>query len=233
MSWSLKAKELNCIKTILSRLLIVKEPKIRRLFRTIQAALSTSFDVIYGFVLHSFKSINRKIRSKLPVWRMEEETTEHVRFAVKVFKWIVLPVSLIYLTTTFLFFGENALDSTLWGVLLFFYSNFLPDLPSIYRRKKKNSGMTGELPWYKKYALLLFAPLLIWVLFSGLELAWRTTETFHNFKSLTVYGTFLFVLGVLGFVNFPFSIATLTKILSLPLYGIIGYLTHLKVDRIW
>jgi hypothetical protein len=93
--------------------------------------------------------------------------------------------------------------------------------------------MTEDLPWYKKYALLLFAPLLIWVLFSGLELAWRTTETFHNFKSLTVYGTFLFVLGVLGFVNFPLSITAFTKILSLPLYGIIGYLTHLKVDRIW
>jgi hypothetical protein len=211
----------------------VKEPKIRRLFRAIQSALSASFDVIYGFVLHSFKSINHKIRSKLPVWRMEEETTEHVRFAVKVFKWLVFPASLIYLIATLLFFGQNALDSTLWGVLLFFYSNFLPDLPSIYRRKKKNNGMTEDLPWYKKYALLLFAPLLIWVLFSGLELAWRTTETFHNFKSLTVYGTFLFVLGVLGFVNFPLSITAFTKILSLPLYGIIGYLTHLKVDRIW
>jgi len=89
------------------------------------------------------------------------------------------------------------------------------------------------LPWYKKYALLLFAPLLIWVLFSGIRLGWKTTETFHDFKSLTIYGAFLFILGFLAFVKFPISIGNITEILSLPLYGIIGYLTHLKADKIW
>lgn len=93
--------------------------------------------------------------------------------------------------------------------------------------------MPRELPWYKKYALLLFAPLLIWVLFSGLQLAWRTSETFHNFKSLAVYGAFLLALGVLGFGNFPLSVGIFIKIFSVPLYGIVGYLAHLKVDRIW
>ncbi|MEM3641725.1 MAG: hypothetical protein QXH37_07390, partial [Candidatus Bathyarchaeia archaeon] len=28
-------------------------------------------------------------------------------------------------------------DTMLWGLAVFFYSNFLPDLPSIYRRKAK------------------------------------------------------------------------------------------------
>jgi hypothetical protein len=29
------------------------------------------------------------------------------------------------------------LDTMLWGLAVFFYSNFLPDLPSIYRKKPK------------------------------------------------------------------------------------------------
>jgi len=194
--------------------------------------LTGLYNALYGFVLHSFKSINRKVRSKLPVWRMEEETLEHVHFSIKVFKWIVLPASLLYVCVDLYLFGENALDSMLWGILLFFYSNFLPDLPSIYR-KKKNNGKAEDLPWYKKYTLLLFAPLLIWVLFSGTRLKWNTTDTFHNFKSLAIYGTFLLTLGFFAFVNFPISIGNITEILSIPIYGLMGYLAHLKVDKIW
>jgi hypothetical protein len=211
----------------------VKQSKAKRLLTFIRGILVGLYNATCGFVLHSFKSINRKIKSKLPVWRMEEETLEHVHFAVRIFKWLVLPASLLYSLTMFFLFGQNALDSTLWGMLLFFYSNFLPDLPSIYRKKKKNNGKAKDLSWYKKYAILLFAPLLIWILFSGTQLAWRTTETFHNFKSLTVYGAFLFLLGFLAYVSFPIEIINIVKIASIPVYGIIGYLTHLKVDKIW
>jgi len=163
---------------------------------------------------------------------MEDETSEHVHFLIKVFKWIVLPASLFYVCADFYFFRENALDSMLWGMLIFAYSNFLPDLLSIYRRKK-NNARAEDLPWYKKYALLFFAPLLTWVLFSGIRLRWRTEETFHNFKSLTIYGAFLSLLSFFAFVKFPIEIGNIIEILSLPLYGVIGYLTHLKVDKIW
>jgi hypothetical protein len=210
----------------------MKTSKVKRFFEAIRYVLAGLYNALFGFVLHSFKSINRKVRSKLPVWRMEEETLEHVHSSIKVFKWIVLPVSLLYLCSVFYFFGENALASVLWGLLIFFYSNFLPDLPSIYR-KKKNNVKAENLPWYKKYALLLFAPLLIWFLFSGMRLGWKTTETFHDFKSLTIYGAFLFILGFFAFVEFPIDVGNITEILSLPLYGVIGYLTHLKVDKIW
>jgi hypothetical protein len=205
---------------------------VKRFLKVLGGVLSGLYNALYGFILHSFKSINKKVRSKLPVWRMEEETLEHVHSSIKVFKWIVLPISLFYVFAVFYFFGENALGSMLWGMLIFFYSNFLPDLPSIYRRKNNNGG-AEDLPWYKKYTLLLLAPLLIWVLFSGIRLTWRTTDTFHNFKSLTIYGTFLFVLGFFAFVKFPITIGNITEIMSFSLYGVIGYLTHLKVDKIW
>lgn len=200
--------------------------------KSVKIFLRTIYNALFGFVLHSFKSINRKIRSKLPVWRMEEETLEHVNSSVKVFKWVILPVSFLYVFTVFYLFGENALDSMLWGLLVFFYSNFLPDLPSIYRRKEKNRK-NEDLTWYKKYAILLFAPLLVWVLFSGMRLSWRTAETYHNFKSLIVYAFFLLLLGFFAFVKFPMEIGNIIEILFFPFYGVVGYLTHLRVDKIW
>ena len=193
--------------------------------------LTTLYRMFFNFVLHSFKSINRKIRSKLPVWRMREETMEHVHSSINVLKWLILPASLLYVFLMFLFFGVNALGSMLWGLAVFFYSNFLPDLPSIYRKAK--NGEAKDLPWYKKYAILLFAPLLVWILFSGVHLSWRTTETYHNFKSLTVYMIFLFVVGFFAFVKLPIEIGNLIEVLVFPLYGLVGYLTHLRVDKIW
>jgi len=74
---------------------------------------------------------------------------------------------LFYAFLMFFFFKVNVLGSMLWGLAVFFYSNFLQDLPSIYRRKAAGSGVEG-LPWYKRYVILLFAPLLIWILFSGI-----------------------------------------------------------------
>jgi len=209
-----------------------KESKAKRASKALRNMLAGLYKALFGFVLHSFRSINRKVKSKLPVLRMEEETLEHVHSSIKVFKWIVLPASLLYAFTIFYFFAENALGSVLWGIMVFFYSNFLPDLPSIYR-KKKNEEATEDLPWYKKYALLLLAPLLIWILFSGIRLRWKTKETFHDFKSLTIYGVFLLVVGFFAFVKFPISMGNMLEILSIPIYGITGYLTHLKVDKIW
>jgi hypothetical protein len=58
-------------------------------------------------------------------------------------------------------------------------------------------------------------------------------ETYHNFTSLAIYGTFLFAVGFLGFAGLPLAIEGLVKILFFQSCGIIGYLTHLKVDEIW
>ena len=210
----------------------MKVSKLKRFLKAIDNMLAGLHTALHDLVIFFFKNVNRKVRSKLPVWKMESETSEHLHLANNVFKRIILPASLFYVCANFYFFGRNALDSMFWGMLIFFYSNFLPDFPSIFR-KKKNSGRNEDLPWYKKYALLLLAPLLIWSLFSGLRSEWKTTETFHDFKSLSIYGVFLLLLGFLLFGNFPISVGRLTEILSPSFYGVIGYLTHLKVDKIW
>jgi len=189
-------------------------------------------EILHSTVLHLFKNMNRKAESRLCVWYMKSETSEHVHLLVKVFKWVVLPVSLLYVCAGFCFLGKNAIASVLAAMLIFFYSAFLPDLPSIYGRKK-SSKRTEDLPWYKKYALLLFAPIFVWALLSGVRLTWKTTENFHDFKSLTIYGGFLLLVSFFMFVDFPTSIGNIAKIVSLPLYGMVGYLIHLKVDKTW
>lgn len=190
------------------------------------------YEALFGLVLHSFKSMNRKIRSRFPVWRMKEETSEHVRHSVEVFIWMIFPLSVVYVCGFQFFFGESVFGLVLWGLGVYFYSNFLPDLPSIHRKKKCEADCT-DLSWYKKYVILLFAPLLVWLLFSGIRLSWRTVETYHNFRSLAIYGAFLFVVGFLGFAGLPLSIRDLARIFFFQFCGIIGFLTHLKVDKIW
>ena len=194
------------------------------------------YEDLYRLVLGYFKRVNRKVKAKISLWFMKLETFEHVHLLTKVFKWIVLPSSVLYGCAMFIFFGQNALDSILLANLLFFYSNFVPDLPAIFRRKvyrDERDTFHKDLPTYKTYALLLFAPFFIVLLFCGKKIKWRTTETFHNFKSLVVYGVFLFMLGFLVLLVFRVSLGGIIEVLFVPLFGLLGYLTHLKVDLVF
>ncbi len=211
-----------------------EESKLSKVKKFFKAMSSLMYHTLYGSVLRYFKSVNLRARMSINLWYMKRETSEHVKLLIKVFKWVILPASLIYVCADLYFFGENALDSMFLGILIFFYSNFLPDILSIYRMRKSygDPKVTDEdLSWEKKYALLLFAPLFIVAFFCGIRLRWKTTETFHNLKSLTIYGAFLILLSFFAFGDLPISIGDITEILSFPFYGLIGYLTHLRVDR--
>lgn len=205
---------------------------VKKALKVIRDALDGLQNALYEFVLHFFTTVNHIVRSRLPAVAMEIETLKHVHMAIKVFKWVIVPVSLIYVVADLYFFEQNALDSMLWGQLVFLYSNFVPDLPSIFRTETL-TGQLADLHWWQKCAVLYGAPIFICALFSGLRLNWKTTETFHNFRSLAAYVAFLLVLGFLTFGDFAISPGEFTEILSVPFYGAIGYLTHLKVDEQW
>lgn len=205
---------------------------LKRFFRSVSQSL---YESLYRLVLGYFIRINGRFRVKIAFWFMKLETFEHVHFLTRVFKWVVLPSSISYIFAMFYFFGRNALYSILIGIFLFFYSNFLPDLPAIFRRKLHKDvrdTFPKDLPWYKKYTLFLFAPLFIALVYCGIKIKWKTFETFHNFKSLAIYGAFLFVLSFFIFANFSISIGAITEVLCSPLYALLGYLTHLKVDLV-
>jgi hypothetical protein len=223
---SLRYSSLAAIATVT----IATKLELARLLATVYRMLMFLPRLLHSIVLLFFRSINQKGRENLPVWRMEVETSEHVHLAVQAFKWIILPVSLLQLFSNFSFLGESALTFVFCAQLIFLYSSFVPDLPSIFRKKK---GMTERLPRHKKYALLLFAPLFIWAVFSGTQVNWKTNEDFHNFRSLGIYFLFLLLCGFLAFGGLTPTIKGIAETLSFPLYGVTGYLIHLKVDKIW
>jgi len=209
-----------------------KEAKLSRIKRAFRLFPILVYEWFHNSVLSYFKTVNRKAGKKFTYLSMKLETFEHVDSLIKVFKWVILPATLFYVIGNFCLFRQNALDSALLGILIFFYSNFLLDVPAIFRRKYHGdlAVLNKSLPWYKNYALLLFAPLFIALFFCGMQLRWKTIETFHNFKSLTVYVVFLSMISLFAFGDFPIGIGDITEILSIPFYGLAGYLTHLKVD---
>lgn len=189
-------------------------------------------NMLYGLVLHFFRVVHRNIGSKLTAWYMEDETTEHFRLLTKVFITIILPTSVAYFFSSIYFLGKNSLSSIIWNVGIFFYSQFLPDLPSTFSRSK-TKDTTQRRRGYKKYVPLLFAPLLVFLLFSGTRFTFETSDTFHDFRSAAIYTVFLLVCSFFAFGNPRFTLFDAAKVISFPLYGLAGYLTHLKVDRIW
>jgi hypothetical protein len=190
------------------------------------------YEWVFKRALYYFKTVNRKAGKTIAMGFLQLETFEHVGSVVKVFKWIILPASIVYVLASFWLLKEITLGSALIGVVFFFYSNFLPDIPAIFRSKYHPGieALNSRLPWYKNYALLLFAPVFIVLFLCGKKIEWKTIETFHNLKSLAIYIAFLSIIGCLLFARFPIGIGAVAETISLPLYGLAGYLTHLKVD---
>lgn len=206
--------------------------QVQLFFKTLQRMFLCLHGVLFGLTLQFFQNSNTIVKSKLTVWYMEKETSEHFHLLVKVLNWIIVPLSLFYVVLAVFVLGVNPIDSVLGGLLLFMYSNFLPDLPALFC-KQKTIEPSRPLPWYKTYGLLVLAPLFVWLTFSKIPIKWKTTESFHNVKSVVIYTLFLAVCGLLVLGDFPFSLGDVAESLFLSVYGLIGYVTHLKVDNIW
>jgi hypothetical protein len=183
-----------------------------------------------NFVQWFFRALNRRAHLGIAFQKIRGETAEHVDQLSSALKKLVLPLSICYLCLGF-FLGNNVIDSLVFSILIFVYSHFLPDLLSPFRiRNKKEKD--EDRPWFKKYALLLLAPLFIFLLWGdGIPLL-RTTEHFHNVRSLGIYSLFLLLLGLIFYGNLPLSLGRILEVFSLTIFGSIGYLTHLKVDKI-
>jgi hypothetical protein len=88
--------------------------RAKKAFESTHNAPDGSYEALYGFVRHSFKSMNRRIKSKFPVYRTNEETTEHVQQANRVFGWLVLPLSISCIMGSQIVLGQNVIWPTAW-----------------------------------------------------------------------------------------------------------------------
>jgi len=182
-----------------------------------------------NFVQWFFRTLSCRAHLKISYHKIGDETAEHIDYLSSAFKMLVLPLSICYLSLGF-FLGNNVIDSLFVSMLVFVYSHFLPDLLSPFRIK--NRKKRDKEAWFKKYALLFLAPLFIFLLWGGGMPALRTAEHFHNVRSLGVYSIFLLLLGLVFYGNVPLSLGRILEIFSLAIFGSIGYLTHLKVDKV-
>ncbi len=182
----------------------------------------------------------RKVLTK----KMGSEVQEHFAIIAWTVKKVFLLVAIIYVLTGLLA-GVHVFDSLFLGLLIFLYSNFLPDADVLFKKlciseksklyagyaviSKKGKLLMGfdeEAKWYEKYALLFFAPLFVYyrIFQKTRQLYTMQEKPFHNMKSLFAYSSFLLLIGFVFYTN-------ILENVSLSLFGGFGYYIHLFIDR--
>lgn len=153
--------------------------------------------------------------------KVNKELIEHFNLAKWSLKRILLPIIIFYIIFSLLL-NINVFGALLTSLLIFFYSNFLPDVDILFEKTKKQSL---DSPWYEKYAVLFFAPVILYDVLLGRQrkLYSLKERPFHSLETLGVYAVFLFVVASVFWPDVP-------RKLLFVLSGILGYSTHLLTD---
>ena len=154
--------------------------------------------------------------------KFESEIKEHFTFVSWMFKRIVIPLAIFYIALGAIF-GMNVLGSLLISLLIFFYSNFLPEIDTLIKAVPKGKKKSTSL---QIYFFLFFAPISLYYIIAGRKEALYNSKDrcFHNFKSLVFYGAFLVIIGLVLWTN-------IIKAIMLMTFGMLGFGFHLFVDK--
>lgn len=154
--------------------------------------------------------------------KMEDEIKEHFNFINWMFKRILLPLIVFYVVMG-LILNTNVFGSLFISLLMFIYSNFLPDTDFLI---KKTKDKNKDSLWYEKYSLLFFAPIIMYYIIAGRARPLYSVEDryFHNFRTAIVWGIFLFIVGSIFWTD------ALKRIMLL-VFGMLGFIFHLMVDK--
>lgn len=150
------------------------------------------------------------------------EVVEHFNFIKWSMKRIVLPLIIFYFIAG-LFFGEHVISAAFTALVVFFYATFLPDLDAFFPGVRGKNRTANSL---EKRLALFFTPIVIYYMLSrkAKPLSLGHDKAFHNKRSLAEFSAFLFVFGLVLY----FSVL---KAFFLALFGFLGFLTHLLVDK--
>lgn len=151
--------------------------------------------------------------------RLQEEISEHFSFLSMIFKRIIIPMLLFYIAIA-LIMGMNIFGPIFISLVIFFYSNFLPDSDFLIKKDNRRESL-----WYERYFLLFFLPVVFYYVIIGKAkpIFSKQTKSFHNVKSALAWGAFLFVIGNIFWDES-------LKIIMFTSFGFIGYCLHLLVD---
>lgn len=168
----------------------------------------------------------RGVREVLPPFvnsrLLVKELGEHFGFLKWGSKRIILPLAVFYVGVG-LFFGEHVLGSLLMALVVFLYTNFLPDLDAFFPH---SAGKKSEVSAFKKRIALFFAPAVIYYILSRKQAPWDLgrDKPFHNVRSLTELSVFLLFAGLLLYFS-------LLKAFFFMLFGACGFFIHLVIDN--
>lgn len=154
--------------------------------------------------------------------KVEEELKEHFDFLAWTFNRVILPLMIFFVVMSLLL-NINIFGSLFISLAIFLYSNFLPDTDFLI---KYTENKNKESMWYERYTLLFFAPLISYYIIRGKAKPLYSIRgrSFHNIRSMIIWGAFLLVIGSI------FWPETLKRIM-LPLFGMAGFTFHLLVDK--
>jgi hypothetical protein len=153
--------------------------------------------------------------------KFEAELNEHGKLMKWVAKHILIPLAIIYLILGFII-QKRVVDSLFLGFLIFIYSGFVPDLDSLLIVAKNKLEKPDVI---EKLALLLLGPVFVYYAISGeaKPIHAKKKKEFHSVEYLAIYCLFLLIIGMVFYGN-------LLEIISLPIFGGLGYATHLTLD---
>ncbi len=156
--------------------------------------------------------------------KVEDELKEHYALLVWSWKRFLLPLVLLYIVLG-LVFKSYILAPLFISLLVFFYSNFLPDVDILVNKPQNNER---ESLWYELYFPLCFAPIFLYYVMTGKAnpLYSNKNRPFHNVYTIFVWGFFLLIISSLFWPD------DLLKKIMLPLFGMAGFSLHLMIDGI-
>ena len=174
---------------------------------------------------------NKKIRKLLtPEAKPEKiikEVSEHLNHYKQVIFCILIPLMFFYFGIG-LFRDEYVGGAAVFALIASFYSSFLPEADLLIAPNNFLTKRIGRIAKpHEKYLILCFAPLYLYLVATKriTPLFVSDTKSFHNLKSFFVFFLFLFGVGFALYISW-------FKALFLSIFGAVGYLTHLTIDRI-
>ncbi|MFA6064211.1 MAG: hypothetical protein WCW44_02325 [archaeon] len=161
----------------------------------------------------------------LPVFASAEKVIDEIKEHFGLLKWslkrVLFPIAIFYILVGFVL-QEHVLGSLALALLVFLYTNFLPDLDAFFSQDKRDSIKAN---WTLRRLSLYFTPAVIYYVLSKKTrpIYLGSSKPFHNTNSLIEITIFLFLAGLV--LHF-----SLLKAVFLALFGLTGYATHLFVD---
>lgn len=178
-----------------------------------------SFDALFH------KKVGRLLPKHARPEKIIREVSEHLGHYKQVILYILFPLTFFYLGMG-IFIGQYSGGAAVFALLVSFYASFLPEAdlllaPKTFLTKKGRAAKTHE-----KYLVLMFAPLYLYLVAMKKVTPVFTEECkpFHTMRAFLVFSIFIFCIGVVLYASF-------FKAIFLAVFGAVGYLTHLFVDK--